>query len=178
MYIRVRPRAAAVIALAASAALALAGCSSAGDPAAPVADPKAPAAASAPASSSAKSTPKADTALLARDTVDEEVRSALRTAGLDPAKGKSTAEAKGTKNPNLVDWTAVLPSTQADFALPRIGAQLEHLGWRPHSGGTATLSFEKAGWVLLVGSVKQSTGVPLRSTESLLTVNATYLGGG
>ncbi|MFG2986108.1 hypothetical protein ACGFYQ_33485 [Streptomyces sp. NPDC048258] len=178
MHTRVRPQAAAVIALAASAALALAGCTAAADTAAgPAAAPVA--ASTAPASPPAKATPKSTGAPLGRDAVDGEVRAALRAAGIDPAKGKSTAETTGRKNPSLVDWTAVLPTQQADFALPRIGEQLQHLGWQPHSvGSTATLSYEKTDWVLLVGSAKQADGVALRQGESLLTVNVTYLGAG
>ncbi|MFD9355568.1 hypothetical protein [Streptomyces sp. NPDC060031] len=174
MYTRVRPQAAVVIALAASAALALTGCSAdtpAGKPAA--------AKAAATTTPPPKPTPNNTGAPLTRDAVDGEVRSALRTAGLDPEKGKATtAGASGTKNASLVDWTAILSTQQADWALPRFGQQLEHLGWKSHPVGTATLSYEKTDWVLLVGSVKQADGVTLRTGESLLTVNVTYLGAG
>lgn len=170
MYTRVRPQTAVALALAASAALVLSGCSAAADDTAGTATAAASGAPKAPASSK----PKPTAAPVSRDTVDQEVGAALRAAGLDPAKGKSTAEANGKKNASLVDWTAVLAGSQADWALPRIGAQLEHLGWRT----TAPLSYEKADWVLVVGSTKQSDTVTLRSGESLLTVNVTYLGAG
>ncbi|MFB7467914.1 hypothetical protein ACFCZ1_31230 [Streptomyces sp. NPDC056224] len=177
MHTSVRPQTAAVIALAASAALALAGCTSASEtPAGPTAATVA--ASTPPASPPAKATPKSTGAPLTRDAVDGEVRAALRTAGVDPAKGKATSEATGRKNPSQVDWTAVLTTQQAEFALPRIGEQLEHLGWKSHPVGTETLSYEKTDWVLLVGSVKQADGVVLRPNESLLTVNVTYLGTG
>ncbi|MEU9304664.1 hypothetical protein [Streptomyces sp. NPDC048269] len=174
MHTRVRPQAAAAIALAASAALALAGCTAASESAGPGA-----AASAAPASPPAKPTPRSTGAPLGRDAVDGEVRSALRAAGIDPAKGRTTAETTGRKAPSLVDWTAALPTQQADAALPKIGEQLQGLGWQPHpAGGTATLTYEKTDWVLLVGSVKQADGLTLRQGESLLTVNATYLGTG
>ncbi|MFE9633699.1 hypothetical protein [Streptomyces sp. NPDC006463] len=176
MHTSVRPQTAAVIALAASAALALAGCTSASETAGPAAAPAA--ASTAAASPPPKATPKSTGAPLTRDAVDGEVRAALRTAGLDPAKGKATSETTGRKNPSQVDWTAVVTTQQAEFALPRIGEQLQHLGWQPHPVGTATLSYEKTDWVLLVGSVKQADGVALRQNESLLTVNVTYLGTG
>ncbi|MFJ6794696.1 hypothetical protein [Streptomyces sp. NPDC091268] len=175
MHIRVRPRAAAVIALAASSALVLAGCTAAADAGAgeSAGKPAAATAAAPKAGQNGKGAP------LTRDAVDEEVRSALRTAGLDPEKGKATnAEAAGTKNASLVDWTAVVSTQQADWALPRFGQQLEHLGWTSHPVGTSTLSYEKTDWVLLVGSVKQADGIVLRTGESLLTVNVTYLGAG
>ncbi|MCC0096322.1 hypothetical protein K7B10_16305 [Streptomyces flavotricini] len=168
MHIRVRPQTAAVIALAASAALALAGCSSS-DGSGAAGAPK-PAA----ASQSAKPSPKATGAPLGRDAVDDEVKSSLRAAGLDPEKGKGSGDANATKNASVVDWTAVTTTQQAEWALPRLGEQLKHLGWRE----TAPQSYEKTDWVLLIGSTKQSNTVNLKSTESLLTVNVTYLGAG
>ncbi|MFE2142950.1 hypothetical protein ACFXA3_14620 [Streptomyces sp. NPDC059456] len=172
MHIRVRPQTAAVITLAASAALVLAGCSSADDSGSSAS--KAGSAQSQSAKSSAKPTAKATGAPLSRDAVDDEVRSSLRAAGLDPEKGKGSGDTKGTKNASLVDWTAVLSTQQADWALPRFGEQLQHLGWRE----TAPQSYEKTDWVLLVGSTKQANTVTLKSGESLLTVNVTYLGAG
>ncbi|MET9882294.1 hypothetical protein ABZZ20_03880 [Streptomyces sp. NPDC006430] len=179
MHIRVRPQAAAVIALAASAALALVGCTAAGDTGAGQVNASSAAGGkNAPAAPSAKPTAKTASAPIGRDVVDEEVKAALRSAGLDPVKGKTTAEANGKKNASLVDWTAIVTTQQAEWALPRIGAQLEHLGWRPDPVAAGTLSYDKTDWVLLVGTVKQAEGVTLRSTESLLTVNVTYLGAG
>ncbi|MFD5506272.1 hypothetical protein ACFWIB_00645 [Streptomyces sp. NPDC127051] len=169
MHIRVRPQTAAVIALAASAALALAGCSSS-DGSGAAAAPK-PAAA---ASQSAKPSAKATGAPLGRDAVDDEVKSSLRAAGLDPEKGKGSGDTNMTKNASVVDWTAVTTTQQAEWALPRLGEQLKHLGWRE----TAPQSYEKTDWVLLIGSTKQSSTVNLKSGESLLTVNVTYLGAG
>ncbi|MYT24272.1 hypothetical protein GTW69_28990 [Streptomyces sp. SID7760] len=176
MHIRVRPQTAAVIALAASAALVLTGCSSS-DGSGSAGVPKA-AAASQPAGSAAKPSgkpsAKATGAPLGRDAVDDDVKSSLRAAGLDPEKGKGSGDANTTKNASLVDWTAVTTTQQAEWALPRLGDQLKHLGWHE----TAPQSYEKTDWVLLIGSVKQAAGVNLKANESLLTVNVTYLGAG
>ncbi|MEV6576864.1 hypothetical protein AB0M92_01705 [Streptomyces sp. NPDC051582] len=166
MHIRVRPQTAAVIALAASAALVLAGCSSS--------DGSGAAGAQKAAESSAQPAAKGGEAPVSRDTVDQEVRSALRAAGLDPEKGKGSGDADNTKNASQVDWTAVVNTQQVESALPKIAEHLKHLGWRE----TAPQSYEQTDWVLLVGSVKQSTTVNLKSNESLLTVNVTYLGAG
>ncbi|MFE5535210.1 hypothetical protein [Streptomyces sp. NPDC056492] len=167
MHIRVRPQTAAVIALAASAALVLAGCSSS-DGSGKEGAPK------AAASSAAQPAAKGAEAPVSRDTVDQEVRSALRAAGLDPEKGKGSGDADNTKNASQVDWTAVVNTQQVEGALPKIAEHLKHLGWRE----TAPNSYEQTDWVLLVGSVKQSGTVSLKSNESLLTVNVTYLGAG
>ncbi|MEU8839012.1 hypothetical protein AB0D97_07730 [Streptomyces roseus] len=166
MHIRVRPQTAAVIALAASAALVLTGCSSS-DGSGEVAAQKAAASAAQPAAKGAEPP-------VSRDTVDQEVRSALRAAGLDPEKGKGSGDADNTKNASQVDWTAVVNTQQVEGALPRIGEHLKHLGWRE----TAPQSYEQTDWVLLIGSVKQAAGVNLKANESLLTVNVTYLGAG
>lgn len=111
-----------------------------------------------------------------RDTVDRDVRAAVRKAGLDPAKGKTTNVPNGVANPSMVDWIAVLGTPQAEQALPKIGAELERLGWRAEPVGTFPLSYEKSDWTLLGRSVTEADAVTLAPGESLLTVTVTDFG--
>ncbi|KOU24667.1 hypothetical protein ADK52_13695 [Streptomyces sp. WM6372] len=168
MHIGVRPQTAAVIALAAAAALALAGCSSSDGSGTSASNPE------AAASRSAKPSPKGTGEPIGRHAVDDQVKAALRLAGLDPDQGKGSGDTSKTKNESVVDWTAVTTTQRAEAALPRLDEQLKRLGWRE----TAPQSYEKTDWVLLIGSTKQSSTVNLKPGESQITVNGTYLGAG
>ncbi|MFK0232394.1 hypothetical protein [Streptomyces vinaceus] len=168
MHTGVRPQTAAVIALAATAALALAGCSSSDGSGASAS--KAGAAASRPAEPS----PKGTGGPIGRHGVDDQIKAAVRLAGLDPDQGKGSGDSNKTKNESAVDWSTVTTTQRAEAALPRLDEQLKRLGWRE----TAPQSYEKTDWVLLIGSTKQSSTVNLKPGESQITVNGTYLGPG
>ncbi|MGI5447517.1 hypothetical protein ACQEVM_17370 [Streptomyces sp. CA-243310] len=114
---------------------------------------------------------------VSRDTVAEDIRAAVRKAGLEPGRGKTTSEPNGVKNASYVDWIAVLETRQAEQALPKMGAELERLGWRRDTEVDAPLSYEKADWILLGRSVTQTDGARLAPGESLLTVAVTDFGG-
>ncbi|MFD6915528.1 hypothetical protein ACFWB2_32290 [Streptomyces virginiae] len=111
-----------------------------------------------------------------RDTVDRDVRAAVRKAGLDPAKGKTTSTPNGIAHPSAVDWFAVLDTPQAEQALPKIGAELERLGWHAEPVDTFPLSYEKSDWSLVGRSVTEADAVTLAPGESLLTVSVTDFG--
>ncbi|MFF3430333.1 hypothetical protein [Streptomyces sp. NPDC002602] len=106
----------------------------------------------------------------------EDIRAAVRKAGLEPETGKTTSEPNGVKNASYVDWMAVLETQQAEQALPKMGAELERLGWRRDTETDAPLSYEKADWILLGRSVTQADAVRLAPGESLLTVTVTDFG--
>lgn len=112
-----------------------------------------------------------------RDTVARDVRAAILKAGLDPAKGKTTSVPNGIPHPSSVDWFAVLGTPQAQEALPKIGAELERLGWHADPEGAAPLSYEKSDWFLLGRSVTEADAVTLAPGESVLTVAVTDFGG-
>ncbi|MFE6083767.1 hypothetical protein [Streptomyces virginiae] len=111
-----------------------------------------------------------------RDTVDRDVRAAVRKAGLDPAKGKTTSIPNGIAHPSAVDWFAVLDTPQAEQALPKIGAELERLGWHAEPVDTFPLSYEKSDRSLVGRSVTEADAVTLAPGESLLTVSVTDFG--
>ncbi|WP_449483491.1 hypothetical protein [Streptomyces avidinii] len=119
----------------------------------------------------------AEAADVTRDAVDRDVRAAVRKAGLDPAKGKTTSVPNGIANPSYVDWTAVLATPQAQAALPKIGAELERLGWHADPDGAAPLSYEKSDWLLTGRSAAEADAATLAPGESLLTVAVTDFGG-
>ncbi|MEU9420464.1 hypothetical protein [Streptomyces sp. NPDC051000] len=112
-----------------------------------------------------------------RSTVDRELQAAIRKAGLDPAKGKTTGLPTGTPNPSSAGWAAVLATPDADRALPKIAAELERLGWHPDPDGSHPLSYEKSDWFLVGRSVAEADAVTLAPGESLLTLAATDFGG-
>ncbi|MCX4545831.1 hypothetical protein [Streptomyces sp. NBC_01565] len=157
MYVRTKAPQAVAVVLAVSASLALGGCTANGSGSAPTASTKA--------------------AALTRDGVDEDVRTAIRKAGLDPAKGKTTAVPNGVENPSTVDWIAVLDTQRAEQAVPKIGKELERLGWQPDPTGGAPLGYEKADWVLMGRSVTETDMTTLQQGESLLSIVVTDLGG-
>ncbi|MFD7257089.1 hypothetical protein [Streptomyces sp. NPDC059874] len=140
-------------------ALALAGCT------APVDD----ATASSTASASASTSP------VTRDTVDKELRAAIQQAGLDPAKGMTTAERNGKKHPGLVDWIATIPTAEAEQALPKIGAELERNGWKAEPPIDSVLRYKKSGWRLLASSFGSSKMPTLAEGSSMVQLNASDL---
>lgn len=111
-----------------------------------------------------------------RDTVDRDVRAAVRKAGLDPAKGRTTSAPNGVPHPSAVDWFMVLDTPQAEQALPKIGAELERLGWHAEPLDTFPLSYEKSDWSLVGRSVTEADAITLAPGESLLTVSVTDFG--
>ncbi|WP_162688884.1 MULTISPECIES: hypothetical protein [unclassified Streptomyces] len=111
-----------------------------------------------------------------RNTVDRELQAAIRKAGLDPAKGKTTGVPNGVPNPSSAGWVAVLATPEAERALPKIAAELERLGWHPDPDGSHPLSYEKSDWFLLGRNVTEADAVTLKPGESLLTLTATDFG--
>ncbi|MFJ9076495.1 hypothetical protein ACIRO3_14725 [Streptomyces sp. NPDC102278] len=109
--------------------------------------------------------------------MDRELQAAIRKAGLDPAKGKTTGPSNGTPNPSFAGWAAVLATPDADRALPKIAAELERLGWHPDPDGSHPLSYEKSDWFLVGRSVAEADAVTLAPGESLLTLAATDFDG-
>ncbi|MGW6833586.1 hypothetical protein ACWGCI_09260 [Streptomyces sp. NPDC054949] len=112
-----------------------------------------------------------------RSTVDRELQAAIRKAGLDPAKGKTTGVPNGIPNPSSAGWVAVLATPEAERALPKIAAELERLGWHPDPDGSHPLSYEKSDWSLVGRSAAEADAVTLAPGESLLTLAATDFGG-
>lgn len=112
-----------------------------------------------------------------RSTVERELQAAIRKAGLDPAKGKTTGVPNGIPNPSSAGWVAVLATPEAERALPKIAAELERLGWHPDPDGSHPLSYEKSDWFLVGRSAAEADAVTLAPGESLLTLAATDFGG-
>ncbi|MFE9481884.1 hypothetical protein ACFYNM_25155 [Streptomyces spororaveus] len=111
-----------------------------------------------------------------RDTVDRDIRAAVRKAGLDPAKGKTTTVPNGIPHPSAVDWIAVLGTAEAEAALPRIGAELERRGWHAEPVGDVPLSYEKSDWILGGRSTNEPGLFTLAPGESVLNLSVTYFG--
>ncbi|MET8752506.1 hypothetical protein ABZW32_20765 [Streptomyces sp. NPDC004667] len=157
MYVRTKLPTAAAIAVAGAAALALAGCTA--DQQGGAAKPSAPSRSSTAAAGA-----------FTRDTVEREVREAVRRAGIDPERGRTTTTRDGRKHPTMVDWAVAVDTGEADRSLPAIGAELERLGWRrqPRDGGL--LGYEKSDWHLLATVTGKEKLAELHDGDSMLSL--------
>ncbi|MFD3557334.1 hypothetical protein ACFWWA_35335 [Streptomyces goshikiensis] len=126
-----------------------------------------------PSPSTVAPTPESTSPPLARDAVDEVIRTAVSAAGLDPAQGRPTVAAGA--NSNRTGWMAVREKTAAQSEMNAICADLERQGWTLNPNGDrpdASRSYKRGGWYLLV-STRGKTQAP--STTSALTDSQTYL---
>ncbi|MER6198525.1 hypothetical protein ABT234_14330 [Streptomyces sp. NPDC001586] len=126
-----------------------------------------------PSPSAAAPTPESTSPPLTRDEVDEVIRTAVSSAGLDPAQGRPTVAAGA--NSNRTGWMAVREETAAQSEMNAICADLERQGWTLNPNGDrpdASRSYKRGGWYLLV-STRGKTQAP--STTSDLTDSQTYL---
>ncbi|MFF3430621.1 hypothetical protein [Streptomyces sp. NPDC002602] len=94
--------------------------------------------------------------------MDEVIRTAVRSAGLDPEQG-STVPAGS--DPNKTGWTAVVEKAAAQSEMKEIRADLERQGWvlNPHrDSADVSRGHKRGGWYLLVNT-RGTTQAPSNS---------------
>ncbi|MGI5451143.1 hypothetical protein ACQEVM_36300 [Streptomyces sp. CA-243310] len=86
---------------------------------------------------------------LTRDEVDEVIRTAVRSAGLDPEEGDAAPAGSGL---NRTGWTGVLEKASVQSKVGAICGDLERQGWvlNRNDESADARSYKRGGWYLLV----------------------------
>ncbi|MEV7584677.1 hypothetical protein [Streptomyces erythrochromogenes] len=120
-----------------------------------------------PSPSTVNPEPESTEPPLTRDAVDEAIRTALASAGLDPEQGRPFAAGAASKR---TGWTAVREKNAAQAEMKAVCADLERQGWTlnpdPRGDRPEARSYKRGGWYLVVNT-REKTGAP--STTSAPT---------